>query len=313
MTKKHVALVTGATGFCGGNLVTQLLASGYDVVGFDRESRPRADLTAYVGDITDNARLRAILGKVQPDVIFHLAALTNPRLEYQELHRVNALGTLSLLDAVHQVCPKVLVLITSSSAVYGLVEQADLPIRETQPFRPLNAYAVSKIAQEMVAYTYYARYGLNVIRTRAFNLVGPGQPPSLVCSAFAKQIAEIEAGQAEPVLRVGNLTPQRDFVDVRDGARAYRLIAQHGQPGEVYNVCSEQPVSIQTCLDELLRLTRIPIRVEQDPDRMRPSDIPVSVGDGSLLRRQTGWCPAIPLEQSLADLLDDWRRRIQGV
>ncbi len=303
-------LITGVAGFCGRHLASYLLGLGYDVVGFDRESRPHVGLTTYAGDITDNAQFRAILGKVQPDVIFHLAALIDSRLEYHELHRVNALGTQSLFDAMRQVCPDASVIITSSSAVYGLVNSSHVPIRETQPFRPLNAYAVSKIAQEMLAYTYYAHYGLKVILTRAFNLVGPGQSPSLVCSAFAKQIAEIEAGQAEPVLRVGNLAPQRDFIDVRDVARAYCLLAQTGQPGEVYNVCSGKAISIQACLDELLRLTQKRIRVEQDPDRMRSSDIPISVGDNNSLREQTGWRPTIPLEQSLADLLDDWRRQI---
>jgi GDP-4-dehydro-6-deoxy-D-mannose reductase len=190
------------------------------------------------------------------------------------------------------------------------VDTGDLPIRESQPFRPASAYAVSKVAQEMLAYSYHARYGARVIRTRTFNMTGPGEPASLVCSALARQIAEAEAGKTEAVLCVGNLTPQRDFVDVRDAVRAYRLALERGQPGEVYNVCSGQAISIQACLDELGGLAEKGIRVEQDPTRMRPSDLPMSLGDCALLQQQTGWRPAIPLRQSLAELLEEWRRRM---
>jgi GDP-4-dehydro-6-deoxy-D-mannose reductase len=307
MADKH-ALVTGIHGFCGRYLGLHLLQHGYTVSGIDlAPSESIADITVHIGDICNPAFVQKVMHTIRPTHIFHLAALISSRADLETLYDINVRGTEHLLKAVRAADIDPVILITSSSAVYGLVDNSHVPIRETQPFHPLNAYAVSKIAQEMLAYTYYARYGLNVIRTRAFNLVGPGQPPSLVCSALAKQIAEIEAGQAESLLRVGNLGPQRDFVDVRDGAHAYRLAAQHGQPGEVYNVCSEKSVSIQTCLDELLRLARIPIEIEQDPDRIRPLDIPVSVGDGDLLHKQTGWRPVIPLEQSLADLLDDWR------
>jgi GDP-4-dehydro-6-deoxy-D-mannose reductase len=240
-----------------------------------------------------------------------MAALVSSDADLDVLYIVNVLGTEHVLKAVCQADLDPVIVIPGSSAVYGLVRPDDLPIRESQPFRPSNPYAVSKIAQEMLAYTYYARYGLKVIRTRAFNLVGPGQPSSLVGSAFAQQIARIEAGYAEPVLRVGNLAAQRDFVDVRDAVGAYWLAAQRGQPGDVYNICSGLGVSIRTCLDELLMLTEEPIEVVQDPTRVRPSDIPVSVGDGSLLRKQTGWRPMIPLERSLADLLEEWRGRVQ--
>ncbi len=306
------ALITGIRGFCGRHLRLDLVQHGYTVSGIDVTlGPPIPDAEVYTGDIRDPAFVQKVMRTIRPTHIFHLAALISARADLEILYDVNVRGTRHLLQTVRVADLDPVILIASSSAVYGLVDSSHVPVRETQPFRPLNAYAVSKIAQEMLAYTYYARYGLNVIRTRAFNLVGPGQPPSLVCSAFAKQIAEIEAGQAKAVLRVGNLTPQRDFVDVRDAAHAYRLLAQHGQPGEVYNVCSEQPVSIQTCLDKLLGLTRIPIEIEQDPDRMRPADIPISAGDGNLLRGQTGWRPEIPLQQSLADLLDDWRLEIQ--
>jgi GDP-4-dehydro-6-deoxy-D-mannose reductase len=305
------ALITGIHGFCGRQVGLHLAQHAGAVFGLDltpASSVPNA--TVHTGDIRDAAFVRQVILDVRPTHIFHLAALVSPHADLETLHDVNVRGTEHLLEAVRLAGLDATVLIAGSSAIYGLVEPDDLPIRESQSFHPANAYAVSKIAQEMLAYTYYARYGLKVIRARAFNIVGPGQPSSLVCSAFAGQIAEIEAGQIEPVLRVGNLSSQRDFVDVRDVARAYRLLAQRGQPGQVYNICSGQAVSIQTCLDQLLRLARIPIKVEPDPSRMRPSDIPVSVGDNNLLHRQTGWRPEISLEQSLANLLDDWRRRI---
>jgi GDP-4-dehydro-6-deoxy-D-mannose reductase len=306
------ALITGMNGFCGRHLGAHLARQDYAVFGVDlAPGRSSPSFTFYAGDIRDARFVEKVIIEIRPTQIFHLAALVSSRADPNLLHDVNVRGTENLMAAVFQADLDPVILVTGSSAAYGLVEAVDIPIRESQPFRPLDAYAVSKIAQEMLAYTYYARHGLKVIRTRAFNIVGPGEPPSLVCSAFAKQLAEIEARRVEPVLHVGNLTTQRDFVDVRDVVRAYRLLAQRGRPGEVYNVCSGKAVTVQTCLDELLRLTTRLVKVEQDPARMRPSDIPISVGDGQLVRKHAGWHPDIPLGQSLADLLDDWRRRIQ--
>jgi GDP-4-dehydro-6-deoxy-D-mannose reductase len=306
-------LITGIQGFCGRHLGAHMKQHGYAVSGIDlTPATPITDITVYVGDIRDPAFVQEVVRTSCPTYVFHLAGLTTPHADLDVLYDVNVRGTECLLEAIRLAGLDPAILITGSGAAYGLVEPEDLPISESQPFHPLNAYAVSKICQEMLAYTYYSRHSLKVIRTRAFNLVGPGQPPSLVGSAFARQIAEIETGRIEPVLRVGSLAPQRDFVDVRDAVHAYWLIAQSGQPGKVYNVCSGQAVSIQACLDELLRLTQTLIRVEQDLARVRLSDIPVSVGDNSLLHKQTGWHPVIPLGQSLADLLDDWRQQIPG-
>jgi GDP-4-dehydro-6-deoxy-D-mannose reductase len=269
-------------------------------------------MTLYEGDLLDAGRLHAVLDEVRPAFIFHLAALTNPRLDYQELHRVNALGTLALLDAVRQACPTATVLVTSSSAVYGRVPDGGLPIGEDEPLRPANLYAVSKIAQEMVAYQQFAEHGLRVIRSRAFNLTGPGEGAGFVTSAFARQIAEIEAGRRGPVLRVGNLAAIRDFTDVRDAVCAYRLLAEHGEPGAVYNICSEQGMVIRHLLDGLLALSRVPgIDVQPDPSRLQPADVPAQVGDAACLRRATGWLPGIPLSQTLADVLSYWREHIQ--
>jgi GDP-4-dehydro-6-deoxy-D-mannose reductase len=310
MSAKTVALVTGIAGFCGTHLALHLLVSGYEVIGLDQRHGPVADLTVHEQDITDTKRLKAILSTVQPDVIFHLAALTNPRLKYDELHGVNALGTLSLLDAVHEACPDAAILVTSSSAVYGHVPTGVL-ISEEQDFHPMNAYAVSKIAQEMVAYQQFAEHGLHVIRTRTFNIAGPGESPNFVTSAFAQQIAEIEAGLREPVINVGNLEAVRDYTDVRDAIRAYGLLVQRGEPGEVYNVSSGQGVRIRQLLDILLDLSCVhDISIRLDPSRLQPTDVPSQVGDATRLRSVTGWSPTIPLRQTLKDVLDFWRQRI---
>jgi GDP-4-dehydro-6-deoxy-D-mannose reductase len=305
------ALITGISGFCGTHLAVHLQRQGYQVSGLDiAQAPPPAGIPVHAGDIRERDFVQRVVRSVRPTHIFHLAALISPDANLDDLYAVNVRGTEHLLEAVRLAGIEPVILVTGSSAVYGLVHPDDLPIRESLPFQPLNPYAVSKIAQEMLAYTHYARYGLQVIRTRAFNLTGPGEPPSLVCSAFAKQIAEIEAGWIEPVLRVGNLTPQRDFVDVRDVVHAYHLAAELGKAGQVYNVCSGRAIAVQTCLDQLLRLATRSISLERDPARMRPADIPVSVGDGSRLQKLTGWQPARSLEESLADLLNDWRQRI---
>jgi GDP-4-dehydro-6-deoxy-D-mannose reductase len=312
MSPERVALITGASGFCGQHLAAHLREAGYRVAGFDLGDGPPPDLPLYRGDITNAATIEAVLAEVRPGVIFHLAALLNPRLTYETLHRVNALGTLNLLDAVRAVCPGAAVLVTSTSAVYGYVRPENLPIAENQPFYPANVYAVTKIAQEMLAHQQYAAHGLHVIRTRTFNLVGPGESPAFASSAFARQVAEIELGRRKPVLQVGNLDSVRDFTDVRDAVRAYRLLAEQGRPGDVFNVCSGRGTPIRQVLDLLLALSTVPdISVEVDTARLQPADVPIQVGDPSRLKALTGWSPAKPLEQSLADVLDDWRNRVR--
>lgn len=307
-------LITGAQGFCGRHLVADLIQCGYSVSGIDlAPSKHPAEMNLYVGDIRDSGFVQHVVASTRPTSIFHLGAVVAPDAEMALLHEVNVRGTENLLEAVRTARLDPVILIAGSSAVYGHVAANELPIRESQPFRPANAYAVSKIAQEMVAYVYYARYDVRVIRTRAFNLVGPGQPSTLACSAWAEQVARIEAGHSAPVLQVGDLDTWRDLVDVRDVVRAYRLATQQGLPGEVYNVCSGRAVQMRSCLDSLLKLSRIPIRVELDRSRMRLSDVRVSVGDGSLFHKQTGWRPIVSLVQSLADQLDDWRRQVREV
>jgi GDP-4-dehydro-6-deoxy-D-mannose reductase len=309
----RTALITGAAGFCGRHLAAELLAAGYGVAGLDRVEAPIAGVATYRSDLADGEQMEWVLRTVRPAVVFHLAALTDPGRPYEELHRANALGTLALLDAVRKESPDALVLVTSSSSVYGAVAFGELPIRERHEFRPASAYAASKVAQEMVAYQYAAEHSLRLVRARPFNLTGPGESAGFVTSAFARQIAAIEAGRQPPVVRTGSLDTVRDFLDVRDAVRAYRLLAEAGEPGRVYNVCSGHPTGTRQLLHLLLDLSRVaPIAVETDESRLRRADVPIQIGDNAALRRRTGWSPEIALERTVEDVLNYWRQRMEN-
>jgi len=198
----------------------------------------------------------------------------------------------------------------NSSEEYGLVSKNELPIKETNPLRPLSPYAVSKVGQDLLGYQYYKSYGLNIIRTRAYNHTGPRREDVFVCSNFAKQIAMIEKGKEPPIIYVGNLKAKRDFTDVRDIVRAYWLALEKCTPGEVYNICSGRARSIKEVLDILLSLSKTTLKIKKDPKRLRPSDIPILQGDSSKFRKITGWKPEIPFEKTLEDLLNYWREKV---
>lgn len=315
------ALITGISGFVGTHL-TQYLLDHTDwqiagtVFGPYGSIKPWWDrLEIYPAELSRLEVVVFILEQVQPDYVFHLAAQPVVSLSHRDpwgtlennirmqLNILQALVELEMLDTR--------VLVVGSSEVYGPVKPEELPIRETQPFRPTNPYAVSKIAQDMLGLQYHLTYGVQAIRTRPFNHIGPGQRPGFVVPDFAHQIAAIEAGQSPPVMRVGNLTARRDFTDVRDVVRAYHLLMAQGEPGQVYNIGSGQSHAIQEILNVLLNKSEAKITIEPDPARMRPSDVPDVVCDADRLRRQTGWQPTIPFEQSLADVLDYWRECVQ--
>jgi GDP-4-dehydro-6-deoxy-D-mannose reductase len=306
------ALITGALGFCGRHLAAHLTAHRYQVYGLDLIAEPPLPgVTVYAGDIRNREWLTDLLHALQPTHLFHLAALTTPQAGWDALHEVNVRGTGQLLEAVRMSGVDPVILIAGSSAAYGAVEPGELPIIERQPFRPRTAYAVSKIAQEMLAYSYYARYGLRLIRSRAFNVTGPGESAGFVTSGFAQQIARIEAGLQPPAIDVGNLGAVRDLTDVRDAVRAYRLLGELGQPGEVYNVCSGTGTEIRRLLDCLTGLSHNQgIRIAPDPERLQPADVPVQIGSATRLCQATGWQVEIPLEQTLEDVLEFWRREI---
>ena len=313
-------LVTGITGFAGSHLVDLMLArGGVEVLGILRwRSRTeniehfRSKVQLIECDLRDSTSTRDALEAAEPDWIFHLAAQSFVPTSWNapnESISTNALGQLNLFEAVRRLGLKPRVQIACSSEEYGLVLEDELPIRETNPLRPLSPYAVSKVTQDMLGYQYFKSYGMDVVRTRGFNHEGPRRPNVFVASDFAWQISEVEKGRREPVIHVGNLDARRDFTDVRDMVEGYWLALEKGEPGEVYNLCSGKDYSIRQVLDLLLGMTQAKIEVRTDPKRLRPSDVPVLLGDGSKFRKATGWAPRIPFEKTLADSLDYWRRQ----
>jgi GDP-4-dehydro-6-deoxy-D-mannose reductase len=311
------ALITGSSGFAGSYLTEFLLDKGYEVFGtfYDKSTFSNLDgfidrITLYQCDIRNYANLKKIIEKVQPNEVYHLAAISfvpnslkDPKLSFD----TNLYGTLNLYQMIVELKFNPKILFVGSADGYGVVNENDLPIKEECSLRPMNPYSISKASADFLSYTYFKNYDLNIIRVRPFNHIGPRQSPEFVCSSFAKQIAEIEKGMKEPIIRVGNLEAKRDFTDVRDMVRAYWLAMQKGETGEVYNICSERAVQIKGLLDNLLRLSSKKIEVTEDPKRMRPSDNPILQGDCSKFRRKSGWKPEISLDKTLIDILEYWR------
>ena len=313
------ALITGINGFAGSHLAELLLSEGYEVFGLIRR---RADLTniqhilkqltLVEGDLTDRSSLLQLLKSSKPDLIFHLAAQsfvpTSWRLPV-ETFNTNVLGEINLFEAIRELGLEPRIQVAGSSEEYGLVYEDEIPIKETNPLRPLSPYAVSKVAQDLLGYQYYKSYGMRIVRTRAFNHTGPRRGAEFVVSNFAKQIAEIEKKKRPPVLKVGNLKAVRDFTDVRDTVKAYLSVVLKGKDGEVYNIASGRGVAIETVLKTLLELSPTEIKVEVDPERLRPSDVPILIGDYSKVKEETGWSPTIPFKKTLEDVLEFWRER----
>ncbi len=296
-------LVTGATGFVGRHLVAHLQACSDDVTG--------TDLLHDNVDICDPGAVEALVRRVRPEAIYHLAGWADVGGSWAapaRAFRVNAEGTLNVLTAATELGVE-RVLSVSSADVYGKVSEAELPLTENSPLRPVSPYAASKVAADYLGLQAWLGRGLPVLRVRAFNHLGPGQTDKFVASALASRIARAEV-EGTGVVTVGNLSARRDFTDVRDVVRAYRLLVERGEPGEVYNVCSGTDVSVGELADQLRAMAQQPITFETDPELLRPVDVPVLRGDHSRLTAATGWVPEIPLAQTLADLLDDWRKRV---
>ncbi|MDO9347786.1 MAG: GDP-mannose 4,6-dehydratase [Anaerolineales bacterium] len=304
-------LITGAAGFVGKYLANSLVATGHNVFGTDQMilRAPSIFKDFYQASLLDASALRNIIAETRPDVIFHLAGILKAE-QPETFYTVNVLGTVTLFEVIRTMGVKPKVVVTSSSAVYGL-GLGTRPISEGFRTRPITHYAASKVAQEIVALRYYEAENLPVTIVRTFNLLGPGLSPDLASSSFARQIALAEAGRGSRTIITGDLSARRDFVDVRDAVRAYVLVAFHGLAGSIYNVCSGEPVSMQDCIKKLLKLSRVPMDTARDPARVQENDVPVQVGSAARLRRLTGWKPEIGLTQSLADLLDDWRKKIK--
>ncbi|MGA7732944.1 MAG: GDP-mannose 4,6-dehydratase [Chloroflexia bacterium] len=337
-------LITGITGFAGSHLMDYLLAEHPDAQVFGiyrRRSRlehlshaqdklhmvepgvasvttlehafQRNKVNLVECDLMDAFSTHKLVASVRPDRIFHLAAQSHvpaswnaPATTLQD----NIIGQVNLFEAIREVGIDPLVHIAGSSEEYGMVYPDEVPMKESNPLRPLSPYAVSKVAQEMLAYQYYQSYRIRSIVSRGFNHSGPRRGENFVDSSFARQVALIEKGKQEPVISVGDLSSKRDFTDVRDMVRAYWLLLEKGKPGEVYNIGSGSTRPMQYVLDLLLSMSKVDVKVHVDPARLRPSDVMILWADSSKFVEATGWQPTIPYEQTLRDLLDYWRERV---
>lgn len=305
------ALVTGCHGFAGTHLRSLLRERGWTVAGLDRvEAAAIPGEECITADLTDETAARRAIDEAAPDVVFHLAGLSDAGTgrTFRATLAANVLGTVNLFAALRERRRPLRVVNVGSSAQYGAIPPQENPIVETASLRAEGVYGWSKAAAEAVALAHQGVGGIEVVAVRPFNHSGPGEPPHLVASAFARQIAAVEGG-AEPVIRVGNLDSVRDISDVRDIVRGYVDLAEKGIPGRVYNLCSGRGTRIADLLRMLLDKTPASIEVRSDPARQRPSDLPLQVGDFARARRDLGWSPRIPLENTLADLLADWRSR----
>jgi GDP-4-dehydro-6-deoxy-D-mannose reductase len=314
------ALITGITGFVGSHLAELLLSKNYEVYGIARWrssteniNHIKSKINIIEADLNDAHSFYNAIQKIKPDEIYHLAAQSFVPTSWTapaDTIKTNVIGTINLFEAVRKagIDPKIQV--ACSSEEYGLVKPEETPIKETNPLRPLSPYAVSKIAQDMLSFQYFQSYGLKIVVTRGFNHTGPRRGDVFVCSNFAKQIVEIEKGLREAKIRVGNLEAIRDFTDVRDMVKGYNIALEKGIAGERYNICSGKGYKIKEVLDMLLKMTDKDIEIEKDPERMRPSDVLILIGDNSKFREQTGWKPEIFFEKTLKDLLDYWRNEL---
>ncbi len=313
------ALVTGATGFVGTHLCRYLRSvTDWDLVGTTLPNTvnepPEGAQHLVAVDLRNREATAQLIAEWRPEHVIHLAAQSHVPTAYEDPWGTlenNILSQLNLLAACVELTQKPRFLVVGSGEEYGRAPEEALPLTEDHPLRPENPYSVSKVTQDVLGYQYFMSYQLPVVRVRPFNHIGPGQSPKFVLPAFASQIADIEVGEREAVLKVGNLTPARDFTDVRDIVRAYHLILLRGHPGEVYNIASGRAHTVQTLLNHLLALAAVDVEVRTDPERYRPADIPIIYGSSDKLQQDTGWRPDIPLQQTVADVLAEWRQRVE--
>jgi GDP-4-dehydro-6-deoxy-D-mannose reductase len=336
------AIVTGASGFVGGYLVSRLVAGGAEVLGLDAVV-PKRNKTPDSGDVPDfgsfevdgqmlppefpgkGAEIRQCdlldTGAVEesvsdwsPDVIFHLAAQSSAARSFKDpagTMRTNVMGTLNLLEAVRR-AGKARVIITGSAEEYGKRDSCEMPLLESSPLEPVSPYAVSKAAQNLLAMQYHRAFGIEVVATRSFSHTGPGQTTVFVLPSFASQCAEIKAGLREPVLHTGNLEVARDFLDVRDVVEAYIMLAEKGTPGATYNVCSGTSLVLTDAVEQLTAMTGVKVSVEPDPERFRPADVPVLTGDNGRLIEDCGWSATIERDKMLSDLFVWWEASVKA-
>lgn len=307
------ALIIGGAGFVGGYLIHELACSGYEVHAtcLPSEKIDSAECSSHILDILAANDITALLDKIHPDCIFHLAAQSSVALSWkrpQLTADINIKGTINVLEALHESKKSnARILLIGSGEEYGFIREGACPISEEEPLRPGNVYAATKACQAMMGEIYCRAYNMDIIMIRAFNHSGPGQLPFFVISDFCHQIAEIEKGIHSPEMLVGNLSAMRDFTDVRDVVRAYRLLCENGKCGQTYNVGRGKAVPISDILNTALSLSKCKIEVNQDPNKMRASDIPIIEPNVSKILEDTGWKAEISMEQTIRDTLEFWR------
>ena len=318
---KRIVLITGVSGFVGSYLCGELLRRGWDVAGLflpgedlSRLAPFRDRLLLIEGDLTDPDCARRALAESAAATVVHMAAESAPSKSFAQPLRffeVNVLGTLHLLEAIRAGERRTRMVFLSSAEVYGIADEASLPLCEDAPLRPANPYAASKAAGHYHLRQYALNFGLEALEVRPFNMIGPGQDLGFVLPDFASQVAEAIAGRREPRMEVGRLSDKRDFLDVRDAAVALADLIDQGEPGEVYHLCGGKPVEVRMLLDLLLAEAGQDIEVKQDPARLRPSKMPVLWGSHVKLTALTGWRPRIPLGRTVRDTLDWWLAKMK--
>ena len=310
------ALIIGAAGFVGPYLAAHLTdVCGMEVhatkLSHDKISGIHAELHEL--NILNKEDIVDLLYKVRPDYIFHLAAQSSVALSWKNpglTIDVNIKGSVNVMDAIRELYYKPRVLLIGSGEEYGHIQPEEVPIVERNYLRPGNIYAATKVCQNMIAQIYTDAYDMELVMVRAFNHIGPGQTDTFVVSDFCKQVVEIEKGLREPVMRVGNLQARRDFTDVRDVVRAYALLVKQGKAGETYNVGSGHAMRISEILNMIIAQSGVDVRVEVDPNKIRPVDVPIIEADTTKIHAATGWAPEITLEQTIRETMDYWRSHI---
>lgn len=309
--------ISGATGFVGRHLISRLNSPQYTIYGSSFPEKPEVfeglgGREIFHLDIRAEEDIFEVIRRVQPDWVFHLAAISNVKHSWEERRETletNILGTLNLFEAVRKHAQKARVLFVSSSDVYGIISSGERVLKEEDDTRAVNPYALTKIGGEILSKFYWEIEKLDVLIVRSFPHTGPGQGPDFACSDWACQIARIEKGLAEPVIKVGNIDIQRDYTDVRDVVKAYVSLMERGKKGQTYNICSGKAVALRKILEFLCSLSSESVKVKVDSRKLRKTDIPFLVGNNRKIRRETSWEPKIPLEQTLKDLLEYWRKR----
>lgn len=311
------ALIIGAAGFVGGYLIRELSAADWEVHATCLPNEKISEeCPSYPLDIMKKEDISALLDEITPDIVYHLAAQSSVSVSWKKPQltaEINVIGTINVLEALREAKKQdIRTVLIGSGEEYGYIRQGACPLSESEPLNPGNIYAATKACQGMLGEIYARAYKMDIIMVRAFNHSGPKQSNIFVISDFCRQIAEIEKGMKEPVISVGNLSAKRDFTDVRDVVRAYRLLGEKGKSGTVYNVGRGRAVEIQFILDTALSFAKCGIEVKQDPNRMRASDIPLIEPDVSRILADTGWSAQITMEQTVEDTLNYWRKKLMS-